>query len=254
MKFKQEALYTMKEVQKTAPINSQNQAIWEKCGYTHKGESFLIGAACSKCDNYKEFEGRKTENGSIDFDYTKIDAFCSVCGAEMSNAEQPKKKNHLEKAFEECADQLKQEAVKTVTETLKVPVKKRPHYAYNTDINGKEGKYKIVFETDDWNGYRQLEEYIRENFIDRKREKASSPIRNAFETIDEEFEANKNYGIMKYLKSRGYYGDYNLSEEMAIKALIVFLCEICDDKQKQIDDLGNRVGELTAKIDRYVTD
>lgn len=158
------------------------------------------------------------------------------------------KTSHLEKAFEECADKLKQEAVKMVTKMSKEPVKKKnPYYTYNTDIG--KGKYKIVFETDDRNGYRQLEEYIRENFIDNPNTASKLP-RNAFEMIDEEFEANKNYGIMKYLKSRGYYGDYNLSEKMAIKALIVFLCEICDDKQKQIDDLKNRVGELTAKIDR----
>lgn len=123
-------------------------AYWEKCGYRHKEESFLIGATCSKCNNYKEFEGRKTENGVIDFDYTKIDAFCSVCGAEMSNAK---------------------------TETSNEPVKEKyPYYSYNTDINGKEGKYKIVFETDDRSGYRQLEEYIRENFIDKKVTQAHS--------------------------------------------------------------------------------
>lgn len=178
MKFEQEALYTMKEVQKTAPINFQNQAIWEKSGYIryiHKGESFLIMATCSKCNNSKEFVGRKTENGVIDFDYTKIDAFCSVCGAEMSNAEQPEKKNHLEKAFEECADQLKQEAVKMIADNSKEPVKKKyPYYSYNTDVNGKEGKYKIVFKTDDRSGYRQLEEYIRENFIDKKVTQAHS--------------------------------------------------------------------------------
>lgn len=195
-------------------------AYWEKCGYTHKGESFLIGATCSKCNNYKEFEGRKTENGYIDFDYTKIDAFCSVCGAEMSNSNQTEKKSHLEKAFEECADQLKQEAVKMVTETLKVPVKKRPYYAYNTDINGKEGKYKIVFETDDWSGYRQLEEYIRENFIDKRDTKK----------------------LINKIRLRAENSSLNDSH------IITVLCDCIDEQHEQIEQLQKEVERLNEKM------
>lgn len=205
----------MKEVQKTAPINSQNQAIWEKSGYIryiHKGESFLIMATCSKCNNSKEFVGRKTENGVIDFDYTKIDAFCSVCGAEMSNAEQPEKKNHLEKAFEECADQLKQEAVKMIADNSKEPVKEKyPYYSYNTDVNGKEGKYKIVFETDDRNGYRQLEEYIRENFIDKENQ-VDEIVKIASEAVQA-----RSCGFLGFGKCLKCGNTYTLTSEKPLK-------------------------------------